>query len=126
MSEVVLATCYGASNTGQLAGAVATELAREEGYGLVCLPAVAIDQASGLDEVAEAELLVVIEGCPVMCCTQIVEEHGDRQPDVRVEMVQDYGVKKTSALSHDEEEKERIKRDIVQRVEQKLREKKSE
>lgn len=69
MPGVVLATCCGASNTGQLAGAVPTELASEEGYGLVCLPAVAIDKATGLDKVAEAELLVVIEGCPVMCFT---------------------------------------------------------
>ncbi len=126
MPDVVLATCYGASNAGQLAGAVATELARDEGYGLVCLPAVAIDKATGLDKVAEAELLVVIEGCPVMCCTQIVEDHGGRQSDVRVEMVQDYGVKKAPVLSYDQEDKGRIKRDIVQRVEDKLREKKSE
>jgi uncharacterized metal-binding protein len=104
---------------------VATELARDEGYGLVCLPAVAIDEATGLDKVAEAELLVVIKGCPVMCCTQIVEDHGGWHPDVRVEMVQDYGVKKAPALSYDQEDKERINRDIVQRVEHKLREKKS-
>ena len=122
MSKVVMATCYGASNTGQLAGAAATELAREEGYGLVCLPAVAIDKATGLDKVTEAELLVGIEGCPVMCCTKIVQDHAGRQPNIRVEMVQDYGVKKSSALSYGEQEKEQIKRDIVQRVEQKRRE----
>ena len=50
--DVVIATCYGAANTGQLAGAVATELAQDnEGYSLVCLPAVAIDKATGLDKV---------------------------------------------------------------------------
>jgi len=125
-NDVVMATCYGASNTGQLAGAVATELAREEGYGLVCLPAVAIDKATGLDKVAGTELLVVIEGCPVMCCTKIIEDHAGRQPDIRVEMVQDYGVKKSPALSYDEQEKEQIKRDIVQRVEQKRRERNSQ
>ena len=86
MSEVVIATCYGASNTGQLAGVVATELAREEGYRLVCLPSVAVDEATGLDKVAEAEQLVVIEGCRVMCCTQILEDHIGRRPDVRVGM----------------------------------------
>ncbi len=121
----MLATCYGASNTGQLAGGVATELAREEGCGLVCLPAVAIDKVTGLDKVAEAELLVVIEGCAVMRRTQIVEEHGERHPDVRVEMVQNYGVEKTAALSCDQEKK-RIKRDMVQPVEKKLRERKNE
>jgi len=123
VSDVVMATCYGASNTGQLAGAVATELAREEGYGLVCLPAVAIDKATGLDKVAEAELLVVTEGCPVMCCTKILEEHAGRALDVSVEMVQDYGVKKAPVLAYDEEEKEQIKRDVVHRVERRVREK---
>jgi uncharacterized metal-binding protein len=115
--DVVIATCYGASNTGQLAGAAATELAREnEGYALVCLPAVAIDQATGLDKVKNARLLVVVEGCPVMCCTKILEAHTGSQPDIRVEMVQDYGVKKAPVLSYDELEKERIKKDIKRRI----------
>ncbi len=65
---------------------------------------------------------MVIEWCPVMCCTKIVQDHAGRQPNIRVEMVQDYGVKKSSALSYGEQEKEQIKRDIVQRVEQKRRE----
>ena len=115
---VVIATCYGASNTGQLAGAAATELAREnEDYVLVCLPAVAIDQTSGLSRVKDARLLVVVEGCPVMCCAKILEAHTNRQPDIRVEMVQDYGVKKAPVLAYDEGDKDRIKRDIEQRIE---------
>ena len=115
--KTVIATCYGASNTGQLAGAVATELAKEnEGYSLVCLPAVAIDKDTGLDKVKEADLFVIIEGCPVMCCSKIVEEHSGRQPDVRVEMVQDYAVKKAPILTFDEEDKERIKQDVKARI----------
>jgi uncharacterized metal-binding protein len=116
-AEVVIATCYGASNTGQLAGAVATELARENGdHALVCLPAVAIDQTTGLDKVKGARLLVVVEGCPVMCCTKILEAHTGRQPDIRVEMVQDYGVKKAPVLAYDEGDKDRIKQNIEQRI----------
>ncbi len=117
--EVVIATCYGASNTGQLAGAVATELARENGdHALVCLPAVAIDQATGLDKVKAARLLVIVEGCPVMCCTRILETHSGRQPDTRVEMVQDYGVKKAPVLSYDAADKDRIKQDIERRIQE--------
>jgi len=116
---VVIATCYGASNTGQLAGAVATELAREhEDYALVCLPAVAIDQATGLDKVKSARLLVVVEGCPVMCCTKIVDQHTGRQSDIRVEMVQDYGVKKAPVLVYDEGDENRIKQDIERRIQE--------
>jgi uncharacterized metal-binding protein len=115
--NVVIATCYGAANTGQLAGAVATELAKEhEDYSLVCLTAVAIDKASGLDKIKAAETFVIIEGCPVMCCSQIVEQHSGRKPDVRVEMVADYGVMKAPVLTYDESEKERIKRDVERRI----------
>ena len=123
MSEfkVVIATCYGAANTGQLAGAVATELVREnEDYHLVCLPAVAIDKDTGLDKVKGAELFVIIEGCPVMCCSKIVEQHAGRKPDIRVEMVEDYRVKKASVLDVDPAEKERIKTDVKRRIEERL------
>lgn len=117
--DVVIATCYGAANTGQLAGAVATELVKEhDDYSLVCLPAVAIDKATGLDKIKAAKLFVIIEGCPVMCCSQIVEQHSGRKPDIRVEMVADYGVKKAPILTYDEEDKERIKRDVVRRIEE--------
>jgi len=118
--DVVIAACYGASNTGQLAGAVATELAREnEDCTLVCLPAVAIDKATGLDKVEGAELLIVIEGCPVMCCSKIVEQHTGRKPDIRVEMVEDYGVRKSAGTSFYEAEKDSVKQDVKRRIEAK-------
>ena len=121
--KVVLATCYGAANTGQLAGAVATELVKEnEDYHLVCLPAVAIDKDTGLKKVEQAGLFVIIEGCPVMCCSKIVEQHAGRKPDIRVEMVEDYGIKKASVLDVDPAEKERIKADVKRRIEEILAE----
>ena len=121
--DVVIAACYGASNTGQLAGAVASELVRENpGYTLVCLPAVALDLAVGLDKIRDAETFVIVEGCPVMCCSKIVEAHAGRKPDIRVEMVEDYGVKKAPVLDYDEAEKERIKADIKRRIEEALAE----
>ena len=116
--EVVIAACYGASNTGQLAGAVASELVRENaGYTLVCLPAVALDLSVGLDKIKDAETFVIVEGCPVMCCSTIVEAHAGRKPDIRVEMVEDYGVKKVPQPVFDDAEKERIKQDVRRRIE---------
>lgn len=118
--DVVIAACYGASNTGQLAGAVATELVKESpGYALVCLPAVALDLDVGLDKVKGAKTFVIIEGCPVTCCSKIVEAHAGRKPDVRVELVQDYGVRKVAVPAYDESEKERIKQDVKRRIEEK-------
>jgi uncharacterized metal-binding protein len=115
--KAVIAACYGASNTGQLAGAVATELAMEnEAYSLVCLPAVAIDKATGLDKVLEAGLFIIVEGCPVMCCTEIVDRHTGRKPDIRVEMVEDYDIKKSPSPTFDVGQKDNIKQDVLDRV----------
>jgi uncharacterized metal-binding protein len=58
-----------------------------------------------------------------MCCSKIVEQHSGRKPDIRVEMVQDYGVKKAPTLTYDEADKERIKQDVKRRIEAKLTEK---
>ncbi|MGQ9676478.1 MAG: putative zinc-binding protein [Chloroflexota bacterium] len=125
--NVVIAACYGASNTGQLAGVVATELAREnESYSLVCVPAVATDKATGLDKIRGAGLLVVIEGCPIACGREIIEEHADRKPDIEVDVVRDYGVKKAPTPVFDEAEKERIKRDVSRRIKEKLSEKRQD
>ena len=55
-----------------------------------------------------------------MCCSQIVEQHSGRKPDVRLEMVADYGVKKAPVLIYDEADKERIKADVVRRIEEAL------
>jgi len=119
--KVIIASCYGAANTGQLAGAAATELVNEnDDYHLVCLPAVAIDKDTGLNKVKGAALFVIIEGCPVMCCSKIVEEHAGRKPDLRFEMVEDFGVKKAPVLVVDEQEKERVKGEINARIEEEL------
>ena len=54
-----------------------------------------------------------------MCCSKIVEEHTGREPDIRVEMVEDYGVEKSPELNYEEADKVRIKKDITRRIEEK-------
>ena len=75
----------------------------------------AIDKDTGLNKIEGAELFVIIEGCPVMCCSKIVEGHSGREPDIRVE--------KVSTLGCDEADKERIKQDVKRRTEARLTEK---
>lgn len=119
--KVVMVTCHGAANTGQLAGMIATELVREnEDYHMVCLPAVAIGKDTSLEKIARAGTFVIIEGCPMMCCSRIVAKHLGREPDIRLEMVADYGVKKDPTLDFDKGEKEKIKADINLRIEEVL------
>ena len=120
-SKVVIATCYG-TRVCKVGGVpMANELVKEnEDYHLLSLPAVVFDEDTGLDKIAGAELFVIIEGCPVMCCSKIVDERSGPKPNILMIMEEDYGIEKASVLIYDVEKKERIKADVKRRIEEAL------
>jgi uncharacterized metal-binding protein len=111
--KIVVVTCIGASNTGVLAGRVATELCAEdsERFDMLCLPAYAIGKENSLKKVSNAGRVLVVEGCPVRCATEILKR-GGRTPDLAVEVSGDYGVKKMPVLRCEDSDAKRIKEDI--------------
>lgn len=116
-SKIVVATCIGASNTGVLAGRVATELCLDnpERFDMLCLPAYAISKEGSLKKVGNAERILVIEGCPVRCASEILKR-GGRVPDLAIEVSGDYDVKKSPVLKCDEADVSRIKRDVKEKT----------
>jgi len=115
--RIVVATCIGASNTGVLAGRVATELCLEspERFDMLCLPAYAIEKDTSVKKVHNAERVLVVEGCPVRCASEILKR-GGRTPDLAIEVSGDYGVKKSPVLRCEESDVSRIKEDIRKRT----------
>jgi uncharacterized metal-binding protein len=123
MSEprVVIATCYG-TRVCKVGGVpLANELVKEnEEYRLLSAPAVAYGGEAELELIAGTEYFVIIEGCPVMCCSKIMEDRSGIKPNMLVILEEDYGVEKASLLVYDAEKKERIKTDIRKRIEEAL------
>lgn len=115
--RIVVATCIGASNTGVLAGRVATELCAEsaERFDMLCLPAYAIEKEASVKKVHNAERVLVVEGCPVRCASEILKR-GGRIADLAVEVSGDYGVKKMPILRCEESDVSRIKEDLKKRT----------
>ena len=115
--RIVVATCIGASNTGVLAGRVATDLCAEspERFDMLCLPAFAIEKDTSVKKVNSADRVLVVEGCPVRCASAILKR-GGRVPDLAVEVSGDYGVKKMPVLRCEESDISRIKEDIKKRT----------
>jgi uncharacterized metal-binding protein len=100
---------------------MANELVKEsKEYRLLSAPAVTYGEETELDQIVGAELFVIIEGCPVMCCSKIMDERSCPKPNMLVIMEEDYGVEKASLLNYDVEKKERIKADIRSRIEKAL------
>lgn len=90
--QVAIFTCAGGSNTGQTANAAGVKLA-QAGLGyLACLAGVGAGAENTLKKLAQAEKVVVIDGCLVACAKGMLEKAGVKV-DCHVEVMA-LGVKK--------------------------------
>lgn len=90
--RVAIFTCAGGSNTGQTANAAGVKLA-QAGLGyLACLAGVGAGAENTLKKLAQAQKVVVIDGCPVACAKGMLEKAGVKV-DCHVEVMA-LGVKK--------------------------------
>lgn len=120
-NEILLFTCDGAANTGKLAGAVSMALAREKGYHLACLPALALDRDTLVKRVENAEKIIVIDGCPFKCAEKIFNQHSKRSADFTIELSSEYKVKKEpDKLDVPPELVQTITEDLKKRLAEKL------
>jgi uncharacterized metal-binding protein len=102
----IILACTGASDVGQLSNEAAVQLTRE-GYGnIACTASLAVGTPSIKKEVEEADEVIVIDGCPVGCARQIVEQAGVT-PDQEI-VITGLGIKKGGSLDFPEEDVEKI------------------
>jgi len=115
--KTAIVSCSGASNTGTTADRVARKLCidQPEKNDLLCLAAFAIKKAPSIKKLQEADKIVVIEGCPSRCASEILRQ-GGFSSNLVVEMVADYGIKKVMTPECEEKEMERISKDVEEKV----------
>ena len=115
--KIAIVACSGAANTGQTANEVATNLcAKSDEYTMVCLAALTLNHKNSLDKVANAKKIVVIDGCPVKCASQIVAKYTDKKPDLDIQIMEEYGIKKVSKPSFEKEDVDKIVKDIEKKI----------
>jgi uncharacterized metal-binding protein len=106
-SEILIFTCSGASNVGQIANQVAVDL-QQEGVGkMLCLAGIG-GHVSGMIASARAgKRLVGIDGCPV-ACTKKTMEHTDL-PLTDYVVITELGFKKEAYTG-------RVDTEVIQKV----------
>ena len=115
--KIAIVACSGAANTGQTANGVATNLcAKSEEYTMVCLAALTLKHQNSLDKIANAKKIVVIDGCPVKCASQIVAKYTDKKPDLDIQIMEEYGIKKVPKPTFEKKDVQRISKDIENKV----------
>ena len=115
--KIAIVACSGAANTGQTSNEVATNLcAKSEDYTMVCLAALTLGHKNSLDKIADARKIVVIDGCPVKCASQIVAKYTDKKPDLDIQIMEEYKIKKVSKPSFEKEDVDKIVKDIEKKI----------
>ena len=115
--KIAIVACSGAANTGQTANEVATNLcAKSEDYTMVCLAALTLKHQNSLDKIADARKIVVIDGCPVKCASQIIAKYTDKKPDLDIQIMEEYGIKKIPKPVFEKRDVQRISKDIENKV----------
>jgi uncharacterized metal-binding protein len=106
----ILFPCAGVANVGQLTNLAALQLTAE-GYGAAACVALLAIGAEGLKEsIAEADEVVVLDGCPVQCATKIALMQGVRPAQQIV--VTDLGFKKAYTKDFSDADIEAIVSDV--------------
>lgn len=116
-NKIALVACSGAANTGQTANEVVVNLcAKSEEYTMVCLAALTLGHKNSLDKIASAKKIIVIDGCPVKCASQIVSKFTDKKPDMDIQIMEQYGIEKIPKPAFNKEDAGRIARDIEEKT----------
>jgi uncharacterized metal-binding protein len=72
----IIFPCAGVANVGQISNAAAIRLT-EEGYGAAtCIALLGTGDAGLKQRIAEADEVVIIDGCPVVCGAKIATAEG--------------------------------------------------
>jgi uncharacterized metal-binding protein len=69
-------SCSGAANTGYLADSVSRQLAKENKGKLLCMAAIGADLSAYTEQAKNADMNIVIDGCPVACGKKMFDKLG--------------------------------------------------
>ncbi len=102
----IIFPCAGQANTGQITNLAAIQLT-EEGFGSIACVALLATGAEGLVAGAkDADEVVVLDGCPMLCARKIAEAEG--VPVGQHLVVTDLGIAKESSRSYTDDDIETV------------------
>jgi uncharacterized metal-binding protein len=102
----VILPCAGQANTGQLTNLVAIQLT-EEGFGnIACIALLAIGAEGLITNARDADEVVVLDGCPMLCAKKIVDAQG--VPIAQHLIMTELGITKGPSKSYTDDDVENI------------------
>lgn len=114
-SEIMVFSCSGGSNVGQLANNAALDITKEGKAKMYCLAGLGGHVPGIIEATKQAKKVIVVDGCPVACSKKMVE-HVGINVDHHI-IITEEGIEKTPGkFDIAEEEMQKIKNLIEQKV----------
>jgi uncharacterized metal-binding protein len=116
-NEILIFSCAGSSNVGQIANQAAIRLAQDGVGRYFCLAGIGGHVPGMIESTRAGKLIVAIDGCPVACATKTLE-HAGFQVGERVR-VADLGIEKNHDLNLDASGVEKVRSHLASRISKK-------
>jgi len=94
--NVLLYACSGGANVAEMSDRAARQLMREGLGSMFCLAGLGADLPNMVQQAKDADLNLVIDGCPIDCGRKIFERHGLK--NVQYVRVTDLGIEKKKGV----------------------------
>jgi len=112
--KILIFSCSGAANVAEIADKVARRLMRE-GYGaMFCLAGLGADLPNMVKTASEADLNIVLDGCPLDCAKLIFKKHNLQ--NVRILRVTDLGIEKAKGVKVTQDQIDRVYAEAVKMI----------
>lgn len=104
--KILIYACSGAANVAEIADRVARRM-MAEGYGaMFCLAGLGADLPNMVKTASEADLNIVLDGCPVDCARFIFKKHNLQ--NVKILRVTDLGIEKAKGVKVTDDQINRV------------------
>lgn len=105
-NEVIIFSCAGSSNVGQIANQTAIQLTKEGVGRYFCLAGIGGHVSGMIESTKAGKMLIAIDGCPVACAKKTLEHAGFKIAEYV--QVTDLGVEKNHLFNLDPADVERV------------------
>jgi uncharacterized metal-binding protein len=113
-NEVIIFSCAGSSNVGQIANQAAIKLAQGGIGRYFCLAGIGGHVSGMIESTKAGKMLIAIDGCPVACAKKTLEHTGFNTGEYV--QVTDLGVEKNHLFDLDPADVERVSGHIISLV----------
>ena len=113
-NEILMFSCAGSSNVGQIANQAAVRLTQEGIGRYFCLAGIGGHVSGMIESTKAGKMLVVIDGCPVACARKILDHIGFNIDEYV--QVTDLGIEKNHDLNLDPSDVGKVTEHLVSHI----------